>query len=59
MAHDNRRYHLEMILRELMKIRPLRETRCYLSLDDGERDLMIQIVSAELARHLSGACKDQ
>lgn len=49
-GHSNYRYHIEMMLLEVLKLKPEEgDTRVYLSLDRGEQETVAHILRAELA----------
>lgn len=50
MSFNNRRYHLEMMLTELrnFKFPNKGDTRNYLSVDEGERNILNILLQAEL-----------
>jgi hypothetical protein len=48
---ENRRYHIEMTLNTLRKMRPsMGDTRSYLDLDEAERLILIQLLEQEFKK---------
>lgn len=50
MAHDSRKYHLEMILNTLRNLKyPNKgDTRNYVDFDEGERNILAILIQSEL-----------